>query len=135
MGCRRRCCRAARAMPSGRVAAAPSISDLVEGNDGGQDHHGRLGPPDQWPTSAGETLKPEVWPEGRSCCVALSFDLDCETPWEHDQDVGPAVLSSAEYGTKRGIARILSLLEASGTHVTFFVPGLVANRYASLIQE
>lgn len=75
---------------------------------------------------AGRSLKPETWPGGARCAVALSFDSDHETQvlrWGHDS---PGRLSQGEFGSRVAVPRILQLLDKYDTKATFFVPAVVA---------
>lgn len=56
--------------------------------------------------------------------MALSFDVDHETPWLRDGDVLPGGLSEGEYGSRRALPRLLSLLESVGCPATFFFPAV-----------
>lgn len=75
---------------------------------------------------AGRSLKPETWPGGARCAVALSFDSDHETQvlrWGHDS---PGRLSQGEFGSRVAVPKILQLLDKYDTKATFFVPAVVA---------
>lgn len=75
---------------------------------------------------AGRSLKPETWPGGARCAVALSFDSDHETQvlrWGHDS---PGRLSQGEFGSRVAVPKILQLLDKYGAKATFFVPAVVA---------
>ena len=55
-----------------------------------------------------------TWPKGKRCAVALSFDLDGESPWIY-RDAAlaerPLTMSMGAYGPKTGAPRILELLD------------------------
>lgn len=75
---------------------------------------------------AGRSLKPETWPGGARCAVALSFDSDHETQvlrWGHDS---PGRLSQGEFGSRVAVPKILQLLDKYDAKATFFVPAVVA---------
>jgi peptidoglycan/xylan/chitin deacetylase (PgdA/CDA1 family) len=75
---------------------------------------------------AGRSLKPETWPGGARCAVALSFDSDHETQvlrWGHDS---PGRLSQGEFGSRVAVPKILQLLDKYEAKATFFVPAVVA---------
>ena len=78
-------------------------------------------------------MKPEmIWPHGKQSAAMLCVMLDAEFIWlamdEKKYDT-PKHRSMGEYGPKRGVDRILSLLEEFGVKATFFVPGLFAEPY------
>jgi peptidoglycan-N-acetylglucosamine deacetylase len=75
---------------------------------------------------AGRSLLPERWPNGARCAVALSFDSDHETNELRDGGESVARLSWGEYGTRRGIPRIRSVLDRFGAKASFFVPAVSA---------
>jgi peptidoglycan/xylan/chitin deacetylase (PgdA/CDA1 family) len=92
--------------------------------------------PWQWPEEewrrrvrqvrAGQSLKPERWPDGARCAVALSFDSDHETNELRDGGNSIGRLSWGEYGARVAIPRILRLLARSGIPASFFVPAVAA---------
>jgi peptidoglycan/xylan/chitin deacetylase (PgdA/CDA1 family) len=67
--------------------------------------------------------------------VALSFDSDHETPWLNAGDIRPGSLSEAEYGMRRGMPRILSLLSEFDVKATFFIPGLAAHLHPTDVER
>ncbi len=75
---------------------------------------------------AGRSLKPETWPGGARCAVALSFDSDHETQTLRWGDSSPGRLSQGEYGSRVSVPRILALLARYDIPATFFVPAVVA---------
>ncbi|MEM4487478.1 MAG: polysaccharide deacetylase [Desulfurococcaceae archaeon] len=75
------------------------------------------------------------WPGSKKCAVCISFDVDADISWrqilrrnniERDE---PVVLSQGIYEIKRGIGRVLSILRKHGIKATFFIPGVVAEKY------
>ncbi|AYG64122.1 polysaccharide deacetylase family protein [Rhizobium jaguaris] len=94
--------------------------------------------PWQWPDNqwcdrvnlvrAGKRLTPP-WPEGKRCAVALSFDVDHETNELRDGGKSIARLSWGQYGHRRGMPRIMSLLHKHDVMATFFVPAVAAKLY------
>lgn len=92
--------------------------------------------PWQWPehewrrrveqVRAGRSLKPQSWPGGARCAVALSFDSDHETNELRDGGNSIGRLSWGQYGNRVGVPRILSVLERSAVPATFFVPAVAA---------
>ncbi len=75
---------------------------------------------------AGRSLKPAAWPNGARCAVALSFDSDHETNELRDGGNSIGRMSWGQYGTRKGVPRILSLLAKEGVPATFFVPAVTA---------
>ena len=68
--------------------------------------------------------------------VLLTFDIDAETLWtarDPRNATRPVTLSQGVYGPKVGIPRILDLLRRHDIRCTFFVPGLVIERYRDVI--
>jgi len=64
--------------------------------------------------------------------VALTFDLDAETLWlarDPQSQHKPVWLSQGRYGPREGLPRILALLRRYGIRCTFFIPGMVIERY------
>jgi peptidoglycan/xylan/chitin deacetylase (PgdA/CDA1 family) len=92
--------------------------------------------PWQWPESewrrrvskvrAGQSLKPDSWPDGARCAVALSFDSDHETNELRDGGNSIGRLSWGQYGTRVGVPRILETLKRANIPATFFVPAVTA---------
>ncbi|MFF5175181.1 polysaccharide deacetylase [Micromonospora sp. NPDC000089] len=69
----------------------------------------------------------DPWPGGARVAVALSFDVDHETPWLREGQLWPGLLSAGEYGSRRGLGRILDLLDRHAAPATFFVPAVAAS--------
>lgn len=75
---------------------------------------------------AGRELAPDRWPDGARCAVALSFDCDHET---FELGMGKAAigrLAWGEYGRRRGVPRILKVLDDHAIRASFFVPAVAA---------
>ena len=95
--------------------------------------------PWQWPepewrrrvnqVRAGRSLRPESWPGGARCAVALSFDSDHETNELRDGGNSIGRMSWGQYGNRVGVPRILKLLQRSAVPATFFVPAVTALLY------
>jgi peptidoglycan/xylan/chitin deacetylase (PgdA/CDA1 family) len=84
----------------------------------------------QWGTS--------MWPDGKKSAVAFSFDFDAESVWIGDDPKNadrPGVLSQGTYGAKVAIPLILDLLARRNLRATFFVPGIVAERYGDRVRS
>ncbi len=78
---------------------------------------------------AGRSLKPDSWPGEAQVAVALSFDADHETLTLREGERSPGKLSQGQYGTRRGMPRVLDLLSRHEVPATFFVPAVVAKLY------
>ncbi len=78
---------------------------------------------------AGRGLKPDKWPDGARCAVALSFDADHDTIPLRDADESPMRLSQGQYGNRRGVPRIRALLQREQVPVSFFYPAVSAMLY------
>ena len=100
------------------------------------DHAIDPGEPWTWPEAewrqrvnqvrAGRSLRPDSWPGGARCAVALSFDSDHETNELRDGGTSIGRLSWGQYGSRVGVPRILELLQKTGVPATFFVPAVAA---------
>ena len=100
-----------------------------------------LQPPEpwQWPETewrqrvnqvrAGRSLRPDSWPGGKRCAVALSFDSDHDTNELRDGGKSIGRMSWGQYGSRVGVPRILQLLQRTGVPATFFVPAVSALLY------
>ncbi len=79
-----------------------------------------------------------VLPGGRRIAVMLAFDLDAETMWTTRGDGNAdhiTNLSRGAYGPKQGVPRILKMLDTWGVKATFFIPGVIAERYPDVVRE
>jgi peptidoglycan/xylan/chitin deacetylase (PgdA/CDA1 family) len=95
--------------------------------------------PWQWPEEewrrrvnhvrAGRSLRPESWPSGKRCAVALSFDSDHDTNELRDGGKSIGRMSWGQYGNRVGVPRILELLKRTQIPATFFVPAVSALLY------
>ncbi len=76
------------------------------------------------------------WPGGADVAVALTFDVDGETPWRGE---GPeysrrlTVLSQGRFGPERGLHRVLALLAEHQIPGTFYVPGYTVEEFPGVI--
>ncbi|MFS8087257.1 MAG: polysaccharide deacetylase family protein, partial [Acidobacteriota bacterium] len=96
-------------------------------------------PPWTWPETewrrrvnqvrAGRSLRPDSWPGGARCAVALSFDSDHDTNELRDGGQSIGRMSWGQYGNRVGVPRILELLEKCDVPATFFVPAVSALLY------
>lgn len=86
---------------------------------------------------AGRDLNPGAWPGGARVAVLLSFDVDNETiPLRYGE---PTVggLSRGEFGARRGLPRVLALLDRYEIPASFFIPAVslrLAPEQAELIR-
>ena len=85
-----------------------------------------------------ESLPRMAWPHDARCAVTLSFDVDAESGYlcrgEHYARRLTS-LSQGRYGIRRGLPRILDLLDDRGIRATFYVPGYTAELYPHEIGE
>jgi len=79
-----------------------------------------------------------TWPKGKRCAVALSFDLDGESPWIH-RDAAladrPLTMSMGAYGPKTGAPRILDVLDRYNLKVCWFIPTWIVERYPDICRD
>ncbi|MGE6742880.1 polysaccharide deacetylase family protein [Allorhizobium pseudoryzae] len=75
---------------------------------------------------AGRSLKPAAWKNGARMAVAISFDSDHETFELRNGGESIGKLSQGQYGARRGMPRILALLEKYGVPASFFMPAVSA---------
>jgi peptidoglycan-N-acetylglucosamine deacetylase len=73
---------------------------------------------------AGRDLTPERWPGGARVAVLLSFDVDNETVWLRNGDTNVGGLSQGEFGSRRGLGRVLDLLDEYEIAASFFGPAV-----------
>ncbi|MFQ5873142.1 MAG: polysaccharide deacetylase [Dehalococcoidia bacterium] len=79
-----------------------------------------------------------IWPGNIQCVITLGFDIDGVSSWIGRNPAfaeRPGVLSMAEYGPKRGVARILRLLDDYDIKASFYVPGYVAETHEEMVRE
>jgi peptidoglycan/xylan/chitin deacetylase (PgdA/CDA1 family) len=75
------------------------------------------------------------WPGGAAVAVTLSFDVDAESGFLGEGDEYRrriTALSEGAFGVRRGVPRILELLERHSVPASFFVPGDTAERHPEL---
>lgn len=75
---------------------------------------------------AGRSLKPATWKNGARMAVAVSFDTDHETFELRNGGGSIGRLSQGQYGARRGMPRILALLEKYSVPASFFMPAVSA---------
>ena len=66
------------------------------------------------------------WPKNARVAVALSFDVDHETPWIRDEEFSIVSMSIGAYGSHSALPRILAALKVRSLPSTFFVPGIIS---------
>jgi peptidoglycan/xylan/chitin deacetylase (PgdA/CDA1 family) len=67
--------------------------------------------------------------------VLLTFDLDGETAFEETHPGNPYWVTQGGYGPRKGVYRIMDLLDEYEIKGTFCVPGLTAERYPEAVEE
>ena len=70
--------------------------------------------------------------------VMLGFDVDGETLWtarDASNAHRPVTLSQGRYGPEVAMPRILEMLKRQDLRITFFVPGLIVERYPELMRR
>lgn len=78
------------------------------------------------------------WPDNKRIAVMMAFDLDAETMWTTRGDGNAdhiTNLSRGAYGPKQGVPRILDMLDVHQVKATFFIPGVIAEKYPLVVQE
>ena len=73
---------------------------------------------------AGRSLMPASWPGGARVAVLLSFDVDNETVAIRFGEPTVGTLAQGEFGARRGLGRIVRLLDARKIPATFFIPSV-----------
>ena len=77
------------------------------------------------------------WPEGKHSALCFSVDVDAYAPWlwQHRESL-PNMLGAREhrnYGLRRGLARMVTMLDHLQIKGSFFVPGVIAQENPSLL--
>jgi len=83
---------------------------------------------------AGRDLTPDRWPENGRVAVLLSFDVDNETLWLRHGDTGIGGLSQGEFGARRGMPRIVELLDDYQIPASFFGPAVSFSLNPSMVE-
>lgn len=76
-----------------------------------------------------------VWPNGARCAVALTFDNFGESLDLLRYGHAGGALADGVYAPRRGVERVLELLDRQRAPATFFVEGWNAGKYAPLARE
>ena len=82
--------------------------------------------------------RPIKWKNGARCAVALSFDVDGESPWIHRDPAlaeRPLHMGMGAYGPKTAMPRIMNVLDRYGVKVCFFIPAWIIERYPEMARE
>jgi peptidoglycan/xylan/chitin deacetylase (PgdA/CDA1 family) len=77
------------------------------------------------------------WPNRARCAVVISVDFDAELVWRSMDSANagrPRTLSQGAYGARRGVGRVLDVLEKHGIASTWMVPGENAVRYPQAVR-
>lgn len=78
-----------------------------------------------------------IWPDGCKAAACFSVDVDATSPylWQHRQGVPDAlaILEHRRYGMRRGLARMVAMLDRHKIKGSFFVPGDVAAQNPELL--
>ena len=78
-----------------------------------------------------------VWPDDHKCAVMVTFDFDAESLWFSEDETArnkPSVLSQGGYGPRRGIYKLLELLEDLEVPASFYVPGWTAENHTGAVE-
>ncbi len=84
---------------------------------------------------AGRDLTPKSWPGGARVAVGLSFDFDNETIVLRDGGDSVSQLSQGEYGARRGLPRVLALLDSHAIKASFFIPAMSAILHEASVKQ
>lgn len=89
----------------------------------------------------GKTNGPALsWSDGKRIAVMITFDFDAEflrisRAKSKGKSIGFTDFSRGQYGPYEGLTRCLDMLDTTGIRSTFFVPGIVAERYPDSVRE
>ena len=78
------------------------------------------------------------WPHGKRIAVLLTFDFDAEYlrySVTGQNVLGFSDISRGQYGPHEGLKRCLDMLARQNIKTTFFVPGIVAEKYADEVKQ
>lgn len=81
---------------------------------------------------------PAEWPDGHRAAAIFTFDLDAEELWtmeDGDEWDIPSVRARGEFAPKVAVPRILEVFRKYDLPCTFFIPGVVADRYPETVQR
>ena len=82
-------------------------------------------------------MAPIKWPEGVTCPVVLSFDVDAELLWKVwlTREPSPIDVSQGVYDINVGVPRVLAMLKRQAIRATFFIPGAIAEKYPEAARD
>lgn len=89
----------------------------------------------------GRTNGPAItWPKGSPIAVMVTFDFDAEflrisRAASKGTTIGFTDYSRGQYGPHEGLRRCLDMLDIHHIKSTFFVPGIVAERYRTQVES
>ena len=78
------------------------------------------------------------WPQGKRIAVLLTFDFDAEYlrySVTGQKTLGFSDISRGQYGPHEGLKRCLDMLQRQNIRTTFFVPGIVAEKYPEEVKQ
>jgi peptidoglycan/xylan/chitin deacetylase (PgdA/CDA1 family) len=92
------------------------------------------------PLRAGRKLTPKSWPNNARVAVCVSFDIDNESPALARGNLNPdlSAMSDTEFGSKKGLPRILRILDERGIPASFYIPAvssIIAPEMITAIQK
>ena len=68
----------------------------------------------------------------------FTVNLDGESFWQgmfEGTERRPKTLSMGDYGIKRGLDRVLKVLEEHHVKATFFIPGIIAEHHPDAVEK
>ncbi len=77
------------------------------------------------------------WPDGAKIAAMVTFDFDAEYLRYSRNDPGSysfADISRGQYGPREGLDRCLGVLKEEQIRATFFIPGIIAERYPDKVR-
>ncbi|MDR1977155.1 MAG: polysaccharide deacetylase [Synergistaceae bacterium] len=79
------------------------------------------------------------WPNGKKVGVIVSIDFDGEVPYlwrtRKSPPVGIGDLEQRRFGPRQGIYRMLELFKLWEIRASFFIPGLIADKYPNAVEK
>lgn len=78
------------------------------------------------------------WPEGFRAAVAITWDVDDESPFLSRPGVKTAEASEVEqrrYGMRRGVPLIVKMLEDLNLPASFYIPAYIARQYPEVVRD
>lgn len=78
------------------------------------------------------------WPQGKRCAAAFTIDFDGQSPYLwRTRNSNPKALGEWEqraFGPREGVYRILDMLDRLDIRASFFIPGVIADRYPQAVE-